>query len=702
MENILKYQNPSSPLLIQQINKSGANFVKRLLDPNRKSIPDWETKGSKIATHKLGWAEDDHGAYVFPEVQEIDGQLIDFSRPPYAPGIADYIAHKNNNIVRMSPEEADWFTRNYKQYYPSFKKGGSIHIKKKNRGKFTESAKRAGMGVQEFARHVLANKDKHSSTLVKRANFARNSKKFKHENGGILKAQEGTGNLLTPHPLSPVGIALNQAKAMAKMKGEQQYLPPGVKEVVGPDGKKVAIRTEQPLQPLEQSIAEWLPGTGDVAEVGYITNDIKNGNYGTAALSAGLMILPGNVGKLLGKHRKAVSKTADAVEDAVRKADVSEYINTIDDALPERQPLTTNKSKQFWDGTSESKLTDAEKEGIPKGERNNAYKPKVNSKRYFLKSDQLFPMDKSEVIPDDVVVTNMLKKYQLGNRTWKTRGLSFSNMTNRPSLELQRAFTNDIEDFAKSLPDFDPRFAREDGVPSFYISQFRDYLGSMGYNPSSISDETLLKIITHQYNALAKETTGKLKGRLFFHGTDTPFESFDYHMTGKNTGNMGYNGAGNYFSTYPTGYGSKYHEGYFGKNWKWGLNQPYVITGIKSTPLNDGRILPDKIGIPKYISNTDYGIKEDYDSIIQRAISIADSGNTKNMAIIDDYSAYPLAHFDEGNNIPHSEVSISRNDGIKSLFPHPSRFIRNADGTVTLIPTDWNDVRVNFKQGGKL
>jgi hypothetical protein len=56
-------------------------------------------------------------------------------------------------------------------------------------------------------------------------------------------------------PFSPVGIALNQARAMTKMKGEQ-HLPPGVKEVVGPDGNKVAIRTEQPLVPLEQSIAE--------------------------------------------------------------------------------------------------------------------------------------------------------------------------------------------------------------------------------------------------------------------------------------------------------------------------------------------------------------------------------------------------------------------------------------------------------------
>ncbi len=60
------------------------------------------------------------------------------------------------------------------------KSGDQIHIKKQNEGKFTESAKRAGMGVQEYARHVLANKDKYSSTLVKRANFARNASKWNH------------------------------------------------------------------------------------------------------------------------------------------------------------------------------------------------------------------------------------------------------------------------------------------------------------------------------------------------------------------------------------------------------------------------------------------------------------------------------------------------------------------------------------------
>ena len=59
------------------------------------------------------------------------------------------------------------------------KKGGTIHIKEKNRGKFTASAKRAGMGVQEYANKVLS--DPNATPLQKRrANFARNAKKFKH------------------------------------------------------------------------------------------------------------------------------------------------------------------------------------------------------------------------------------------------------------------------------------------------------------------------------------------------------------------------------------------------------------------------------------------------------------------------------------------------------------------------------------------
>lgn len=72
-----------------------------------------------------------------------------------------------------------------------FANGGGIHIKEANRGKFTEAAKRAGMGVQEYASHVLANKDKYSPTMVKRANFARNAANW-HAFGGDLQTKGST------------------------------------------------------------------------------------------------------------------------------------------------------------------------------------------------------------------------------------------------------------------------------------------------------------------------------------------------------------------------------------------------------------------------------------------------------------------------------------------------------------------------------
>lgn len=106
----------------------------------------------------------------------------------------------NNRVVDTFDYQADSVMRDNARnamMAAYAKDGGAIHIKKKNRGKFTASAKRAGMGVQEFARHVLANKDKYSSTLVKRANFARNFGGRKKAFGGLL---EDGGNLYSDIP----------------------------------------------------------------------------------------------------------------------------------------------------------------------------------------------------------------------------------------------------------------------------------------------------------------------------------------------------------------------------------------------------------------------------------------------------------------------------------------------------------------------
>lgn len=66
------------------------------------------------------------------------------------------------------------------------KKGG-INIKKKNRGKFTEYC--GGKVTEECIAKGKKSKD---PKIRKRATFAANARKWKHENGGILKAQTGT------------------------------------------------------------------------------------------------------------------------------------------------------------------------------------------------------------------------------------------------------------------------------------------------------------------------------------------------------------------------------------------------------------------------------------------------------------------------------------------------------------------------------
>ena len=62
-----------------------------------------------------------------------------------------------------------------------FKKGNGIHIKKKNRGKFTEYC--GGKVTQEC---IDKAKKSNNPTLRKRAIFAENVRKWKHQEGGTI------------------------------------------------------------------------------------------------------------------------------------------------------------------------------------------------------------------------------------------------------------------------------------------------------------------------------------------------------------------------------------------------------------------------------------------------------------------------------------------------------------------------------------
>jgi len=66
--------------------------------------------------------------------------------------------------------------------------GGGININPANKGKFTEWAASRGMGVQEAANKVMANKEKYPTNVVQMANFAKNAAKWKKQDGGEIDA----------------------------------------------------------------------------------------------------------------------------------------------------------------------------------------------------------------------------------------------------------------------------------------------------------------------------------------------------------------------------------------------------------------------------------------------------------------------------------------------------------------------------------
>ena len=74
---------------------------------------------------------------------------------------------------------------------PHFKKGSGIHIKKKNRGKFTQYC--GGEVTQECIDKAKKSKN---PTPRKRATFAENARAWKHSQGGFIKKfQEPAGSI---------------------------------------------------------------------------------------------------------------------------------------------------------------------------------------------------------------------------------------------------------------------------------------------------------------------------------------------------------------------------------------------------------------------------------------------------------------------------------------------------------------------------
>ena len=135
---------PREREVLDLVNNSKADFVSRLIDENRATIPDWNNKDD-IATHKLSYARDGDRWIIYPNVQNIDGKLYDFSDPKYGLDkgwqALDSALYSGDYVEVPSEADARWFTESYKRYYPGFNRYD---------GKTEESQKMVRLGKDDY------------------------------------------------------------------------------------------------------------------------------------------------------------------------------------------------------------------------------------------------------------------------------------------------------------------------------------------------------------------------------------------------------------------------------------------------------------------------------------------------------------------------------------------------------------------------
>lgn len=326
-----------------------------------------------------------------------------------------------------------------------------------------------------------------------------------------------------------------------------------------------------------------------------------------------------------------------------------------------------------------SRLTKAELEGKTKHERTNAHNPTSETIELLHTPVEWRPS------PNDYWDERTKMPFQHISRAEAVKRMEELGLSDYTAINMH--------DFVKTLPDeINPLFApmkASDGSlrQNPYITFFRE--GKIKNSPFThvLSDNDIAKFLTYYDKQLLETSTGQLKDVMLWHASPKLFDSFDYtKFLGSTRGNTGFYGPGNYFSTHiPIEHFSWVRGGY---NFQ-GV-RPFRISGIEQT-------IPSDIVAGKPGFNIGF-------TPISEDIPIHKSGN---IAIIGSNTSGPGYLFQPyvSSNFHDTivqEVVIPRNTGIKTLFADPSRFVRNTDGSVSFTPVDWNDPRVDFKNGGKL
>ena len=174
------------------------------------------------------------------------------------------------------------------------------------------------------------------------------------KNGGIIGYDTGTGYTMPKY-------------FGAYSPGQQAYVLPvyndnGMNNVVMPEVSITPRDNTNLAQSMQKSdvIKEammYAPGIGDAMDVLQIGKDVKDGNYGMAALGAGLMILPDVVAKPIKRIARKINKSITAPKRASKlRNKISEYYNDVklkknylrdEYSYDELDNIVANKEQQY-------------------------------------------------------------------------------------------------------------------------------------------------------------------------------------------------------------------------------------------------------------------------------------------------------------------------------------------------------------------
>lgn len=205
----------------RKAKKKAKKFNKQIDAANEKNLVAFEDRASNIDTQNDLAALSNFAAY--------GGYLPAFG------GALDYdLAQENlqnKQLDIMSKYKLTSMPNSFEMEDGMFAKGGKIHIKKANRGKFTEYC-----GGKVTSECIARGKKSKSAAVRKRATFAANARKWHHALGGYLY-DEG-GNLYTSIPnIGQHGGNFSNGVTIIGNGGSHEENPfEGVPMGIAPDG----------------------------------------------------------------------------------------------------------------------------------------------------------------------------------------------------------------------------------------------------------------------------------------------------------------------------------------------------------------------------------------------------------------------------------------------------------------------------------